>query len=514
MTVPSDAECQMWQKRADDWVKYAVPASPDNLSGRGIVISAGGAKYFICAWVCVKMLRLLGCQLPIQFWILGDYELDARMRKLAEELGVSIAVGQDYVRQIPTWKWDRERPGWQLKALSLVGNPFSEVLLLDGDNVPTVDPGFLFDTPEFKTTGAVFWPDYLRLKKARVIWKLCGVEYRDEPEFETGQIVVDKKRCWLQLWLSLFYNQHSDLYYQHIWGDKDTFHMAWRRLGTPYSMTPFPIHNLARKVMCQHDFGGRIVFQHRNLAKWELPVARNKRIGGFQYEQQCIDFLKELEAKWTGAVLPKAPKSQLEQTAASELTTARTFLYHRVGYDKRYLEFLPTQEIGQGRAEREQTWTVEDRSGEVILTVLGNGKPTFQARRHERGIWLGSWLVGERMPIELIPAPLQVRTEVPATPTTSRWEDLIKRRHIYILVNHTKRLIELRQDGTIGLGSGPYERRWELVEPHGKSAYILLHGDKDATCQLTPGEDGVWRGRLLVGERTAVNLVPIPDEPD
>src|SRR5206468_3920334 len=42
--------------------------------GRGIVICGGGMKYFTNAWVCIKMLRRLGCRLPIQFWFLGRGE--------------------------------------------------------------------------------------------------------------------------------------------------------------------------------------------------------------------------------------------------------------------------------------------------------------------------------------------------------------------------------------------------------------------------------------------------------
>jgi hypothetical protein len=59
-----------------------IPPYPDDFWGRGIVIPAGGAKYFTPAWVCASMLRHLGCQLPIQFWHLGEDELDERMREL------------------------------------------------------------------------------------------------------------------------------------------------------------------------------------------------------------------------------------------------------------------------------------------------------------------------------------------------------------------------------------------------------------------------------------------------
>ena len=47
--------------------------------GRGIVICGGGLRYFPSAWVCINMLRRLGCGLPIQLWHLGSAEVDSRM---------------------------------------------------------------------------------------------------------------------------------------------------------------------------------------------------------------------------------------------------------------------------------------------------------------------------------------------------------------------------------------------------------------------------------------------------
>src|SRR5205085_2739777 len=47
---------------------------------RGIVICAGGPRYLPCAWVCIKMLRHVGCELPIEIWHLGPAELPDEMR--------------------------------------------------------------------------------------------------------------------------------------------------------------------------------------------------------------------------------------------------------------------------------------------------------------------------------------------------------------------------------------------------------------------------------------------------
>ena len=91
-------------------------------------------------------------------------------------------------------------------------------------------------------------------------------------------------------------NEHSDFYYQYVHGDKETFHMAWRMLGREYSMPSRGVHGLSA-AMCQHDFGGQRLFQHRNLAKWRVRGG-NRRVEGFELEEVCLGFTDELAALW------------------------------------------------------------------------------------------------------------------------------------------------------------------------------------------------------------------------
>jgi len=66
-------------------------------------------------------------------------------------------------------------------------------------------------------------------------------------------------------------------YYEHILGDKDTFHHAWRALEAPFTMIPAPVGSAGKgrsaddfrgSTMVQHDMQGRPLFFHRNLQKW------------------------------------------------------------------------------------------------------------------------------------------------------------------------------------------------------------------------------------------------------
>jgi len=376
----------------------ASPPYPDGrFRGRGVVICGGGRKYFPCAWVCARMLRHLGCGLPIQLWHLGEREADARMRALMEGLGVECVDAEALRERHPA----RTLNGWELKAYALLHAPFEEVLLLDADNVPVVDPSFLFDAPEYREAGAAFWPDFGRLAPDRSIWSVCGVEYRDEPEFESGQVLVDKRRCWPALQLSMHYNEHSDFYYHHVYGDKETFHLAFRRLGAPYAMPARPIDALDG-CMCQHDFEGNRVFQHRNMDKWRLDGS-NRRIDGFQHEDLCRSFLAELRALWSGAPFYNIAPTESEAGAVARLEGGR-FLYRRLGYDERPLSLGPGGVVGEGAAGCERYWSVHEVDGRPVLSLLGENGVTCRLVEDD-GIWRGRWLNAERMPIELHALP-------------------------------------------------------------------------------------------------------------
>jgi len=272
----------------------ALPAPPRNFHGRGIVICGGGVSYFTNAWVCINMLRRLGCSLPIQLWHKGPDEMDEPMKALVRPLGVECVDALKVVRKHPA----RRLGGWELKPYAIIHSSFQEVLLLDADNVPVANPESLFATPQYRATGAIFWPDFKKMEKIHVLWASCGLEDEPGQEFESGQIVVDKKRCWEALRLALWFNEQSDFYYQHIHGDKETFHLAFHKMRKSYGMIDTPIHPL-ESTMCQHNFKGRRLFQHRNTDKWNLFL-RNKVVPDFWFEAECREFIVRLRDQWDG----------------------------------------------------------------------------------------------------------------------------------------------------------------------------------------------------------------------
>ncbi len=132
MSTDSEARAALAERLAN------LDPYPDGLfHGRGIVICAGGARIFTNAYVLVSILRrTLKSSLPIEVWHLGEDEMSAAMRRLLEELDVTVVDAARRLASNPA----NIRDGWQLKPYALMWSAFEEVLLLDADQVPLVDP--------------------------------------------------------------------------------------------------------------------------------------------------------------------------------------------------------------------------------------------------------------------------------------------------------------------------------------------------------------------------------------
>jgi ADP-heptose:LPS heptosyltransferase len=295
----------------------SLPAPDSTGAGRGVVICAGGMKYFPGAWVCVSMLRKVGCALPVELWHLGADEFDPEMASLLRPMGVVCVDALAMAKRFPV----RNLGGRNLKPYAILNSSFQEVLYLDADNLPVANPENLFATRQYRETGAIFWPDFTRLEKTAAIWTSCNLPRPPGPEFEAGQIVVDKGRCWPPLRLALWLMEQFDFYQNHLHGDDETFHLAFHKLRKSYGMVQHAVVKLDGAI-CQHDFEGRRLFQHRNGDRWNIFL-RNREIAGFLHESDCRKFIQELSRRWSGrANLYRSPAGNLRGAPTRTRKTA------------------------------------------------------------------------------------------------------------------------------------------------------------------------------------------------
>lgn len=369
-----------------------VAPYPTRFRGRGIVTCAGTIRYYTSAWVLIRMLRRLGCTLPIQLWYLGAEERDADWLALAAEQGVDCVDASFVARRYP----HRRLGGWELKPYAMLHSPFREVLLLDADNVPVADPTYLFHDPEYLRTGAVFWPDGYRTPPESPRWEAFGVPYRDEPEVESGQVLVDKQACWRALNLCNWYNEHSDYFYTLVYGDKDTFRFAWHRAERQFAM-PERAPEVIPHTLCQHDLQGRRLFQHRCGAKWSLGA--NRRVPGFLHEDACLAELEDLARRWKPFQshvrrLPHEDRKQMRDLAG------RRYVFIQPGHSRRVVELGSDGLLAEGRSVHRWVWWIEQ--GRLVLAG-DDGMPTCRLVASGNGSWEGRHLGRTRRLWRLLP---------------------------------------------------------------------------------------------------------------
>lgn len=245
--------------------------------GKGIVM-VGGGEYWGPAVVGLHMLRKSGSSLPVEVFVPDDDEyekgvcedylpkLNAKCVVLSHILAKSyITTGNKEGAQLKTTHY-------QLKAMALLVSSFSEVLMLDSDSIPLVDPLLhIFDTEPYKTEGMILWPDLWASTESPKFWKIAGRE--DFPKdlastsSEAGQIVVNKATHLAPLLLATYYNIYGpDLYYPLQsqgalgQGDKETFMAAAVALNATYYRVKTAAVSLGRNDG-QHEKGTALV-QH------------------------------------------------------------------------------------------------------------------------------------------------------------------------------------------------------------------------------------------------------------
>ena len=338
---------------------------------------------FTNAWVLVWHLRkTLHCSLPIEIWHLGPGEMSSAMREMLEGLGADVVDAHAILSQFPA----RISDGWQLKAYALIMSPLREVLLLDADNVPVRDPAGLFNHPKYRETGAVFWPDVVDIAASNPIWQEAGLPAKQRTSFESGQVLVDKARHAGALHALLCLNEEADRYYHLIYGDKDTFLVAWLVTGSTYHLVPYRPF-LDRHVTYQRDFDGNVIFQHRSNGKWNYVGAQSPS-DAFEHMQACEAALRELRRIWNGRIFEPPPPSPAARRVQGSMENQR-FILSCPGCDDREVELLAGCQIGIGRDYDCETWFVlEPDVGRFVLEISDRHRVLHRLERRAGGCWI------------------------------------------------------------------------------------------------------------------------------
>lgn len=283
-----------------NWKGYlkTISAYPkERHNGRGIIMCAGGIDYMTCAWIAIKRLRTLNCKLPIEIWHLGN-EISQEFARKLEKLNVTCINAFGYT--------DNYMEGYAIKPFAILNSKLKEVLLLDADNICISNPEFLFDFAEYKETGAIFWPDFWETASDNPIWNIMGVSHTSMKEQESGQILINKEKCWEALNLCQYLNEKKAVYHKLLLGDKDTFRFSWMAITKPFYMVEKE-PSTCGYIDNNNDFMGHTMLQfspdlaplflHRNLLKWS--VTRNnefvwKTVKQFKGASKCKQYVIDI----------------------------------------------------------------------------------------------------------------------------------------------------------------------------------------------------------------------------
>mmetsp|Transcript_6773 Transcript_6773/g.20263 ORF Transcript_6773/g.20263 Transcript_6773/m.20263 type:complete len:456 (+) Transcript_6773:167-1534(+) len=250
------------------------------LKEKGIVFSLKISNIKLVFSTIHVIREHLYSKLPVEVFV-SKNELRECRSTLASFLQVSCRVPQfNSIIRPP-----RSRFGW--KSVSILQSSFKNVLWLDADCVPLVDPDELLESEHFKAKGAVFWPDLTGVQcdpsetsmwpsgsSEGALWNVFNVkfqanEWKHVQEFESGQILVDTERYFGALHLVFFLTEHG-IFQQFAYGDKEAFRWSWLSLNANFYFSEYPalvsyyrkFDQVSKQCYRMHYFNEKPAFIH------------------------------------------------------------------------------------------------------------------------------------------------------------------------------------------------------------------------------------------------------------
>jgi hypothetical protein len=128
----------------------------DRFARRGLVFTVGSMQVKSMLPLMHMLRREFNVTLPIEVFYMGEHDFPARQREHF------LKARYENVRLISLWSvlnqtYFEDMDGYCAKPLAVLASSFSEVLFLDSDVVALQDPTLLFEDPEYKSTGWMFF---------------------------------------------------------------------------------------------------------------------------------------------------------------------------------------------------------------------------------------------------------------------------------------------------------------------------------------------------------------------
>jgi len=300
---------------------YEKFTSPTGLlrsyKGKGIVICTGSYHYRFAKSTVDTLRNIIKTNLPIEIMYVGESDLSEAHRKDLEsyKMVTCTDVTKFFNNDIIFIS------GWAVKPFAILASRFKEVILMDADAMYIHDPALWFEDEGYKKTGALFFKDRTLYPGPHGgsewlhQWMKDPSDYAKNSRFynelsshemESSTVVIDKSRRLLGVLQTCKFNERrirDRVVYQKVFGDKETYWMAFDMAREPYSVMPQPIVYVGeinygediedpnQKQLCGHightNRDGQIMFWNDHIIKDKHdPKYNNKllRFEGWFYE--------------------------------------------------------------------------------------------------------------------------------------------------------------------------------------------------------------------------------------
>lgn len=209
-------------------------------SGHDGIIYIGGGKYWTGILVGIRMLRDLGCTLPIEVW----YRPDAGETVHPEQTeGMNVYYGQ-----VPGD--GGKHGGWAAKLYAMYHTSLEKVLYLDADAYCVNDPTPLFGL--LKDYPFIYWQDLIK-QQWSIKWKhvLANGDMKHIPPVQGGQLLINRESAWKLVHACKYMCDNRDHYFRYMYGDQDTWRVALAADACEYG-TFGKAHWIQSAFICSH----------------------------------------------------------------------------------------------------------------------------------------------------------------------------------------------------------------------------------------------------------------------
>jgi predicted O-linked N-acetylglucosamine transferase (SPINDLY family) len=249
---------------------------------KGVII-CGGDTYFVSIIICIENIYKYNSTIKIEWYYCGDELFDFQKKYVIEKYkNVNLINCLDV---IPNWFPEtitqKQIKGFMMKPFSLMTTKFSEVLLLDADNLPVFNIESLFNNPTYLLHDNIFWPDIDYENKTKML-PLGNDVYKkfkvDVPLYltDSGQVLININKCWESICVCYYINYNFEIFYKLFYGDKDIYYIAFKLTNKFYNLNKYKIipctnegneYTIINTIIQRNPLDGSHAFIHRMFSK-------------------------------------------------------------------------------------------------------------------------------------------------------------------------------------------------------------------------------------------------------